>query len=277
MRPTPGWCAKRPACRRSDTTDRDRSEPSMALHADQEIELRIEKPAAGGRMIARHDGQIVLVLGAIPGERVRARIERVERQVAFATVTVVEAASADRRGEPGDLLCGGCLYAHAEYPRQLALKAAVLEDAFTRLGRIQLPDRVDMAPSPERGYRMRARLHVRGGRAGFYREGTHEPCDPAPTGQLSEAALASTQAAIDALAATGCAAAAVELTENLAANERVLHVTAAPGAEVTNDALDAALGAGTLAGISGRTRQGTLRASGVPVVADPIPALTSGR
>ncbi len=173
----------------------------MTLHADQEIELTIEKPAAGGRMIARHDGQVVLVLGAIPGERVLARVERVERQVAFAAVTAIRDASADRRNEAGDLLCGGCLYAHAAYPRQLEMKAAVVEDAFARLGRIRLDDRIEVASSPERGYRMRARLHVRDGRAGFYREGTHELCDPAPTGQLSEAAISATQAAIDALEA----------------------------------------------------------------------------
>ncbi len=57
----------------------------------------------------------------------------------------------------------------------------------------------------------------------------------------------------------------------------MLHVTAAPGVDVTNDALDAALRAGALTGISGRTRGGTLRTAGVPVVADPVPALTSGR
>ena len=33
-------------------------------------------------MLARHEGQIVLVAGAIPGERVRVRIERVSKQVA---------------------------------------------------------------------------------------------------------------------------------------------------------------------------------------------------
>ena len=200
-----------------------------------------------------------------------------ERQVAFAVVTAIRDASADRRHEAGDLLCGGCLYAHAAYPRQLEMKAAVVEDAFARLGRIRLDNRIEVASSPERGYRMRARLHVRDGRAGFYREGTHELCDPAPTGQLSEAAISATQAAIDALEGARCGVAAVELTENIAASERVLHVTAAPGVDVTDDALDAALRAGALTGISGRTHGGTLRTAGVPVVADPVPALTSGR
>jgi tRNA/tmRNA/rRNA uracil-C5-methylase (TrmA/RlmC/RlmD family) len=48
------------------------------------LTLDIEKPAAGGRMLARHDGQVALVAGAIPGERVAARIEQVRGGVLFA-------------------------------------------------------------------------------------------------------------------------------------------------------------------------------------------------
>ena len=48
---------------------------------------------------------------------------------------------------------------------------------------------VDVTGSPEAGYRLRARLHVRDGRAGFFREGTHALCDAAPTGQLHPDAL----------------------------------------------------------------------------------------
>ena len=40
------------------------------LTSGQTLSLTIEKPAAGGRMIARADGRIILVSGAIPGERV---------------------------------------------------------------------------------------------------------------------------------------------------------------------------------------------------------------
>ena len=50
------------------------------LTAGQIVELAIEKPAAGGRMIARHEGQVVFVLGAIPGERVRARIQELSQE-----------------------------------------------------------------------------------------------------------------------------------------------------------------------------------------------------
>ena len=132
----------------------------------------------------------MLVQGGIPGERVRARIERVERQLAFADAVEVLEPSADRREPAMDPACGGCLYAHISYDRQRALKAEIVRDAFARLGRITARSAVEVASSPERGYRMRARLHVRGGRVGFYREGTHELCDAAATGQLDERAVA---------------------------------------------------------------------------------------
>ena len=56
----------------------------MSLQPNSEIIVTIEKPVAGGRMLARHEGQIVFVAGAIPGERVSVRVSRVSKQLAFA-------------------------------------------------------------------------------------------------------------------------------------------------------------------------------------------------
>ena len=53
------------------------------------VTLDVEKPAAGGRMLARHEGQVVLVWGAIPGERVRARVERAGKGVLYADTVEV--------------------------------------------------------------------------------------------------------------------------------------------------------------------------------------------
>ncbi|HSF99535.1 MAG TPA: TRAM domain-containing protein, partial [Vicinamibacterales bacterium] len=145
------------------------------------VELTIERPAAGGRMIARQNGRVILVAGAIPGERVRVRFERQTRQVAWATVIDVLEPSDDRRDVSGDPACGGTAYAHIRYDRQLALKAEIITDAFARIGRLRLPAPPVVRPSPEHGYRLRARFHVTGRRAVFFREGTHEPCDPAST------------------------------------------------------------------------------------------------
>lgn len=175
-------------------------------------------------MLARDGGRVVLVAGAIPGERVTARVERVTRSVTFATTVRVEERSPDRRPAFDDPACGGCLYSHISYPRQLAIKSQVIADAFARIGRLELPGPVAVAASLEQGYRMRARLHVRGRRLGFFREGTHEICDA----RLSHQLLPETCDTLDRIAAAaaslGDAAREVELSENVAATERVAHV-----------------------------------------------------
>ena len=192
------------------------------------LSLTIEKPAAGGAMIARHDGRIVLVSGAIPGERVRARLVRVTKGVAHAdTVEVIEP-SIDRRVPSGDPLCGGCLYAHIGYARQLELKALIVADAFARIARAPLAADVAVASSPEAGYRMRARLHVRGGRIGFFREASHDLCEPAQTRQLLPATIDVLDRLGAAVRSLGSGAVrAIELSENADASQRVVHLDVA--------------------------------------------------
>src|SRR3954469_5573381 len=90
---------------------------AASLSVGTAVELTIEKAAAGGRMIARHEGQVVLVGGAIPGERVNARVDRVEKRLAFASAQEIVEASPDRRQVPFDPSCGGSLYAHIAYAR----------------------------------------------------------------------------------------------------------------------------------------------------------------
>jgi tRNA/tmRNA/rRNA uracil-C5-methylase (TrmA/RlmC/RlmD family) len=152
------------------------------------IALDIEKPAAGGRMLARLDGQIVFVSGTIPGEHVTARVEFVRGGVVFARAESIDVWSPDRRADGADRICGGNDYAHIAYDRQLALKRDLVEDAFSRIAKLALPPDVSLHPSPERGYRMRARLHVEGGQVGFYRQASHDLCDAMSSGQLHDGA-----------------------------------------------------------------------------------------
>ena len=194
------------------------------LTPGQNVGLSIEKAAAGGRMIARHEGQVVLVTGAMPGERVLARIERTERRLAFAAVVEVQEPSPDRRAGLADPACGGCVYSHIAYPRQLALKADIVRDAFLRLGHIPIDAPIPVASSPERGYRMRARFHVEGARAGFYREGTHTLCDAATAGQVSDTAREAVASAVTTLAGAGARIDWVELTESVDGSQRALSV-----------------------------------------------------
>ncbi len=180
-------------------------------------------------MLARHEGAVVLAAGALPGELVEATVERVQRGTAWARVTAVREASAERVGDPN--ACGGCVLAHARYGHQVAIKQQIVADTFLRLGRLALEAPVPVEPSPEYGYRMRARLHLSGAAIGFYREGTHEICDPASTRQL----LPETDAVVAALEAQLSSQPGVvrtiDLSENREATERTLHLELAPGAD----------------------------------------------
>jgi 23S rRNA (uracil1939-C5)-methyltransferase len=181
-------------------------------------------------MLARLDGQVALVWGTMPGERVRARVERVGRGVLYAdTVEVLEPA-ADRRECAHDWRCGGNVYAHIAYERQIRLKGEIIRETLGRIGRLPLAEPPLVVASPERGYRMRARLHAAEGRLGFFREGTHQLCDPAATGQLLPDTLlwlSRAERFVRDNALSGLTA--LELTENIAGDERACHLELAPG------------------------------------------------
>ena len=247
----------------------------MSLRTGQEVELVAEKPVSGGRMIARHEGEVVLLAGAIPGERVTAQVSRAEKRVAFAETLRVLEPSPDRRAA-ADPACGGCLYAHITYERQLRLKGDVVRDAFTRIGKIPIEAAIEVAASPERGYRMRARFHVRDGRPGFYREGTHELCDAGSTGQVTETAIESVEATVAAMTAQGVVVQSLELSENIDASQRAIHLDLRD-TRPTADALERTVTAGGLTGCTARTTDTTFYTAGDPIVSDPLPTLTRGR
>ncbi len=219
------------------------------------LTLTIERPAAGGRMIARHDGAIVFVAGAIPGEVVEAEVEKVQRGTGWAITRTVIERSPDRVPDAADGTppsgggCGGCVLAHIEYDRQRVIKAAIIEDAFRRLGRITLAAPVEVVASPVDGYRMRARLHVRNGRIGFFREATHSLCDAAPTRQLRPdtlAVLAALEQSLKTLERDTVGE--IELSESLDASQRALHLELLPNADPSRLA-----GVTRLAGLTGAT------------------------
>jgi 23S rRNA (uracil1939-C5)-methyltransferase len=228
--------------------------------------LLVERPVAGGRMLARLDGRVVFVAGAIPGEQVLARVTRETRQALWAETVEVVAPSPDRRAPGCDPACGGLAYAHIRYERQLELKGAVIADAFRRLAKIELPPPA-VARSPEHGYRLRARLHVRGGRAGFFREGTHDLCDARATGQLLPASIDAVDRLTTSLGSRAAECEAIVIAENIAASERVLHLEPRDGARLDDLARRLALPAG-VQGITTETGGRTMQIAGTPSVTD---------
>ena len=194
------------------------------LTAGDTIALDIERPVAGGRMLARHGAQIVLVSGAIRESGWPRAWSASRDQWRTPRQWTSWSASPDRRPAE-DWRCGGREYAHVAYERQRTLKAEVIADAFRRIGRLPLATPPPVLASPEAGYRMRARFHAANGRLGFFREGSHALCDATVTGQLSDGAVAWLAEAQQKLT-PGLAGAiiAVELAENVPGRERAVHV-----------------------------------------------------
>ncbi len=106
------------------------------------FELHLTAMAHGGDALGRHEGKVIFVPYAMPGEE--ALVEIVEDKGRYARGRLVEILSpSPHRVDPpcphfGPGKCGGCQWQHIAYPAQLEFKAAVVGDQLARLGR--LPD-----------------------------------------------------------------------------------------------------------------------------------------
>ena len=225
-------------------------------------------------MLARHEGRVVLAAGAIPGEHVRVVVEHAKRDVLIAQTVEVLEASPDRRPVVGVAGCGGRAFAHVAYRRQLQLKRDIVRDAFRRIGGLDLEESPPIVASPERGYRMRARLHVDEERVGFLESGSHRVCDVAGTGQLlpkTEQLVERLRPVAAALAASGVKS--LEIAEDLPGDQCVLHL---PRCADRSGMADVWEQVGELPGVTGLTSASDVGAvgprvlAGVPRLTDPI-------
>jgi 23S rRNA (uracil1939-C5)-methyltransferase len=151
-------------------------------HVGPPIEVTIESLDDQARGVARVDGKVVFVTGALPGERVLARYTRHRGRYDEAKTTQVLDACDDRVVPPcahfGD--CGGCGLQHLAHPAQIAHKQTRLLDNLSRLAGVVPGTVVEPIVGPTWGYRARARLGVeqRKGRGntilGFRERGSHK-------------------------------------------------------------------------------------------------------
>lgn len=127
------------------------------------FELDVESLDTEGRGVARRDGKVVFVEGALAGERVRADL--VERKPSFDIARTVEVlrGSPDRRAPRCAYFgaCGGCALQHAGTRAQVAAKQRELEDNLERIGKVPAGTLLSPVQGEEWGYRHRARLSVR--------------------------------------------------------------------------------------------------------------------
>ena len=149
----------------------------MELAKNQEHTVTIEGYGEGGMGVARIDGRVVFVHGALRGEKCRVLILKTLKSVAFAKVLEVLEPSSERITPdcPYFPRCGGCTYRHIRYEEELRLKKQRVQDNLSRIGGSDVTVEEILGARDTLRYRNKAQYPVsKDGAVGFYRARTHE-------------------------------------------------------------------------------------------------------
>jgi tRNA/tmRNA/rRNA uracil-C5-methylase (TrmA/RlmC/RlmD family) len=153
------------------------SHKSSALKTGDLLQVTIEKVAHGGHFIARHDGVVIFIRHAIPGENCTIQITSTGSSFNRADVVSVEKASEFRVQAPCSFAnrngCGGCDFQHISVEHQRTLKSDVIAEQFSRIAKMEM--RVEVEEVGESTHwRTRAIATTdRNGKLGFYKSRSH--------------------------------------------------------------------------------------------------------
>jgi 23S rRNA (uracil1939-C5)-methyltransferase len=106
----------------------------------EQLEVQVDSLAYGGRGVARADGFVLFVAGALPGDRVRVEVTKAKKRFAEARTVELLAAGADRipdRCTHGGEPCPGAPWQGLPYARQLAIKGEQVGEALRRIGDLE--------------------------------------------------------------------------------------------------------------------------------------------
>ena len=150
------------------------------MKKEQLIELEITDLNNLGCGVGRHEGQVVFVSGAVKGDRVRAKVIKVNKSFCVARLEEILSPSPVRiDADPctAPLSCGGCVYRHITYDEELKLKREYVKNAFRKAGLPQVTVLDTLSTGRVYGYRNKAQYPVsaskNGLRAGFFARRSH--------------------------------------------------------------------------------------------------------
>lgn len=155
---------------------------NSSVKRGERIQVRIDRLAVGGRGVARHQGMVLFVSDAAPGDLAEVEVTFLKKNFAEAELTRVIEAAPSRMTPPCPVagICGGCNWQHIVYEEQLRSKRQLVLESLRKFSGFHLDDDFvhPVVPSPkEFRYRNRIQLHYSGSRIGFYRRGSHEIVD----------------------------------------------------------------------------------------------------
>ncbi|MEK4062427.1 MULTISPECIES: 23S rRNA (uracil(1939)-C(5))-methyltransferase RlmD [unclassified Paenibacillus] len=119
----------------------------LPVNKNDEVMLDIIGMTHEGEGVGRVEGFTLFVQGALPGEKVRAKVLKTKKQYGYAKLLELVQASSDRIAPPCAIYdqCGGCQLQHMDYTAQLAWKRQLVVDNLQRIGKLQV------AGAPGRG------------------------------------------------------------------------------------------------------------------------------
>ena len=150
------------------------------LRKNNIYEAEVTGLTSEGAGVCRICGRAVFVPRAIPGERWRIRIVKVTKTAVYGRGEELLSASPERVEPacPNFGRCGGCSFLHMSYEAELRYKLERVNDAFKRIGGLELCAERIMGSETVEGYRNKSIVAVgeaeNGPVAGFYRSGSHD-------------------------------------------------------------------------------------------------------
>jgi len=178
------------------------------------FEVEVGAVAHGGHFVARHEGRVIFVRHALPGEQVTVEITEDSGRFLRGDAVHIASPSPHRVQAPCPLAhpggCGGCDFQHVELGKQRDLKASVVAEQLSRLAGLDREVVVEPVPGDQGGLHWRTRMqyvHLPGGDKGLRKHHSHEvvvvdqcliahrdarePDDSAPTSELVETSTGS--------------------------------------------------------------------------------------
>jgi len=151
------------------------------VEENQYIEMNFTDLGHEGEGIGKYEGYTLFVPGALPGERAKVKVVKVNKNYGFGKLIEILESSSERVQPRCTVYekCGGCQLQHFSYQGQLQQKRKIVEDNLKRIGRLE-----DVTVHPTLGmdhpwnYRNKSQVPFaerEGGLiAGFYAKGTHD-------------------------------------------------------------------------------------------------------
>ena len=148
-----------------------------ALEKNRIYRAHIDGYSSEGLGIARIDGQVVFVHGAVRGETCDVLVMKVLKNAAFGKIAALAEPSPARRQPdcPYYGRCGGCDFRHMSYEEELWAKRARVQDALTRIGGAEVTVEEILGAKQPLHYRNKSIYPISpAGEVGFYRARSHQ-------------------------------------------------------------------------------------------------------